>query len=107
MLGSSTFMLRKKMILKKFKDCEAVSEESAKTLEEAGVFNPNAFPKVTEDLVKQKKLVKTKAEKYYLNNKIVKLQFSKKVELKYATGFGGFWDGLKSSFQFYYSINKF
>lgn len=66
MLNTPVFMLRRKMILKKFKDCGAISEERAKTLEEAGVFNPNAFPKITEDLVKQNKLVKTKSQKYYL-----------------------------------------
>ena len=68
MLGSPEFMLRQKMILKKFEDCGAVSEESAKTLEEAGVFYSNAFPKITEDLVNKKKLIKTRSEKYYLNS---------------------------------------
>ena len=51
MFGSPAFMFRQKMILKKFKDCGAISEESAKTLEEAGVFNPDAFSNITEDLV--------------------------------------------------------
>lgn len=60
------FLLRQKMILKKLKDCGAISEESAKTLEEAGVFNPKAFPKATEDLVNKKKLAKAQAQKYYL-----------------------------------------
>ena len=60
-------LLRKKMILKKFKECGATSAESAKTLEEAGVFNPNAFSKVTENLVKQNILVETQSGKYYLN----------------------------------------
>ena len=67
MLNSPVFMLRKKMILKKFRDCGAISEETAKTLEEVGVFNPNVFPKVTEDLVKQNKLVRIKDNRYYLN----------------------------------------
>ena len=60
-------LLRKKMILKKFKECGATSAESAKTLEEAGVFNPNAFSKVTENLVKHNILVETQSGKYYLN----------------------------------------
>lgn len=68
MLGSPAFTLRQKMILKKLKECGAVSEKNAKTLEEAGIFYPNAFPKVTEDLINKKKLVKTKFQKYYLNN---------------------------------------
>lgn len=66
MLGLPTFKLRQKLILEKLKECGAVSEESAKTLEEAGVINPNAFPKITEDLVNKKKLVKTESQKYYL-----------------------------------------
>ena len=66
MLGLPVFRLRQKLILEKLKECGAVSEESAKTLEEAGVINPNAFPKITEDLVNKKKLVKTESQKYYL-----------------------------------------
>ena len=66
MFGSPAFMLRQKMILQKFRDCGAISEGSAKTLEEAGVFNSNAFPKVTEDLLSKKKLVRTESQKYYL-----------------------------------------
>lgn len=75
MLGSPAFMLRQEIILKKFKDCGAISEESSKTLEEAGVFNPNAFLKVTEDLINKKKLVKTKFQKYYLNNEVINVPF--------------------------------
>lgn len=60
-------LLRKRIILRKLRKCGAISEESAKTLEEAGVFNPNAFPKVTENLVKQNILVRTNSGKYYLN----------------------------------------
>lgn len=41
------------------------SEQTAKTLEEAGVFNSNAFSSLTDNLVKQRILVKIK--KYYLN----------------------------------------
>lgn len=66
MFGSPAFMLRQKMIMQKFRDYRAISEENAKTLEEVGVFNPNAFPKVTEDLVNKKKLVRTESQKYYL-----------------------------------------
>ena len=59
-------LLRQKLILKKLRSCGAVSEESAKTLKEAGVFNPDAFPRVLEDLIEKKKLVRTEAQKYYL-----------------------------------------
>ena len=61
-------LLRKKIIIKKLRRCGALSKESAKTLEEAGVFNPNAFPKVTEYMVEQNILVRTKSGKYYLVN---------------------------------------
>lgn len=60
-------LLRKKVIIKKLQQSAAISEATAKTLEEAGVFNPNAFPKVTEKLVKDKVLVRIKDNKYYLN----------------------------------------
>lgn len=61
-------MLRKKVIIKKLLKSGAISEESAKTLQEAGVFNPNAFPRITERMVEQKILAKTKTGKYYLVN---------------------------------------
>lgn len=62
------FLLRKKLIIKKLQQSGAVSEATAKTLEEAGVFNPNAFPRVTERLVEQNILAKTITGKYYLVN---------------------------------------
>ena len=60
-------LLGRKMIINKLQQIGAISEETAKTLEEAGVFNPNAFPKVNEKLIKDKLLVRTKDNKYYLN----------------------------------------
>lgn len=60
-------LLRRKMIIKKLRQNGAISEETAKTLEEAGVFNPNAFPKMNEKLVKDNVLVETRDNKYYLN----------------------------------------
>lgn len=45
----------------------SISENNAKTLAEAGILYPNAFPKVTEDLEMQKILIRTKDKKYYLN----------------------------------------
>ena len=59
-------LMRRKMIINKLQQNGAISEETAKTLEEIKVMNPNAFPKVTEQLVKDKILVKTKDNKYYL-----------------------------------------
>lgn len=61
-------LLRRKIIIKKLSRCGAFTEEDAKTLAEAGVFNPHAFPKVTEDLVRENKIIKTKSMKYYINN---------------------------------------
>ena len=61
-------LLRRKVIIKKLQQSGAISEESAKTLEEAGVFNPNAFPRITEDMVKRNILAKTNTGKYYLVN---------------------------------------
>ena len=66
MFGSPSFMLRQKMILQKLRECQAVSKENAKTLEDVGVFNPNAFPKVTEDLVDKGKLIRTESQKFYV-----------------------------------------
>ena len=60
-------LIRKKLIIKKLTECNAFSEENAKTFSEAGIINPNGFNKVTEKLIKQKILVKTKDGKYYLN----------------------------------------
>ena len=66
MFAIPVLLLRQKLILKKLRECQAVSEESAKTLEEVGVFNPDAFPRVLEDLVDKRKVVRTKSQKYYL-----------------------------------------
>ncbi len=66
MITMPALLLRKKRIVKKLQESGAFSETTAKTLQEAGVFNPDAFPKITEELVKEKVLVKTKDNKYYL-----------------------------------------
>ena len=66
MFAVPVLLLRQKLILKKLRSCGAVSENSAKTLKEAGVFNPDAFPRVLEDLVDKKKVVRTNSQKYHL-----------------------------------------
>ncbi len=66
MITMPALLLRRKRIIKKLQESGAFSEKTAKTLQEAGVFNPDAFPKMTEELVKEKVLVKTKDNKYYL-----------------------------------------
>ena len=42
--------------MKKLRECGATSPETAKTLSEAGVINPNGFKLITERLVKPGKL---------------------------------------------------
>ena len=60
-------LIRKKLIIKKLTECNAFSQETAKTFSEAGILNPYGFNKITERLIKQKILVRTKDGKYYLN----------------------------------------
>ena len=60
-------LIRKNFIIKKLTECNAFSEETAKTFTEAGIINPNGFKKINEIMIKQKILVKTKDGKYYLN----------------------------------------
>jgi len=60
-------LIRKKIIIKKLTKNNAISEENAKTLAEAGIINPNGFKKVTEKMIEQQALIKTKEGKYYLN----------------------------------------
>lgn len=60
-------LIRKKMIIKKLTRCGAFSEESAVSFEQAGVFNPNAFQRLTKRMVKMNILTQTKDGKYYLN----------------------------------------
>ncbi len=38
-------LIRKKLIIKKLTECNAFSEETAKTFSEAGIINPNGFNK--------------------------------------------------------------
>lgn len=59
-------LMRKKHIIKKLQQCGATSEATAKTLSDTGVFNPNAFTRFTEQLVKERFLGKTDDVRYYL-----------------------------------------
>ena len=59
-------LIRKKLIIKKLTECGAFSEETSKSFSEAGIINPNGFKKITEKLIKQNILVKTKDDKYYI-----------------------------------------
>ena len=59
-------LIRKNLILKRLKECGAVSEDTAKTLAEANVLNPNGFRPVTNRMVEQGVLGKTSDGKYYV-----------------------------------------
>ena len=61
------YLLRKKLIIKKLSQCGAYSEETAKTLSDAGVGKPDRFKIINDKLEKQKILVRTKDNRYYLN----------------------------------------
>lgn len=57
---------RRGMILNRLRKCGAVSEETAKTLAEAGVPNPNGLSRYTERLVQKGVIKKTADGRYYL-----------------------------------------
>lgn len=59
-------LMRRNVIIKRLKECGANSSETAKTLAEAGVFNPNAFSRFTEKLVEQGVIHRTTDGKYYV-----------------------------------------
>lgn len=59
-------LIRKNTIVKHLRDCGAVSAETAKSLAEAGVINPNGFKRITERLVWTGVIKRTSDGKYYL-----------------------------------------
>ena len=59
-------LIRRNVILKKLKACGATSAETAKTLAEAGVINPNGFKRITDKLVETNVIHKTADEKFYI-----------------------------------------
>ena len=63
---SSAFALRRKLITDALEKCGARTPETAKTLAEAGVENPDLFEEYTEKLVLYEVLRKTPEGKYYL-----------------------------------------
>lgn len=58
-------LIRKSVIMKRLKACGAVSEETARTLAEAGVINPDAFRRITDRLVKTGSIHRTSDGRYY------------------------------------------
>ena len=66
---SNIFALRKKMILEGLAKAGAWSPETAKTLAEAGLKNPDLFMEYTQKLVLLGILRRTSDGKYYLPGK--------------------------------------
>lgn len=61
-------LIRKRMIIKKLSQSNALSPGTAVTFAEAGVINPNAFRPVTRMLVKQGRIIEVEnTGRYYLN----------------------------------------
>ena len=58
-------VIRRNHIIDRLRICHAFSKESALTLREAGVINPDGFKRITELLCRRGILIKT-GEKYYL-----------------------------------------
>ena len=63
---SSVFALRKKMILDALVKAGAKTKETAKTLKDAGVENPDSFGEYTEKLVRMGLLGKTKDGRFFV-----------------------------------------
>ncbi len=59
-------LIRKNLIINKLTKCGAFSPETAKTLDQAGVFNPHAFGRITDKLVQKGAIHQTPDGKYYL-----------------------------------------
>ncbi len=59
-------LIRRNVIIKKLKACGATSQETAKTLAEAGVINPSGFQRMTDKLVETKIIHQTADGKYYI-----------------------------------------
>ncbi|MBQ8624797.1 MAG: hypothetical protein IJ419_01325 [Agathobacter sp.] len=69
MIYLNPVVLRRAMIIKRLKKANAISEDTAKTLEEVGVKNPTKMPKVTAVMVKQNVLGMTEDGRYWLKPK--------------------------------------
>ncbi|MCH5195294.1 MAG: hypothetical protein J1F28_01185 [Oscillospiraceae bacterium] len=63
-------LLRRKIIVDKLTECNAFSEESAVTLQTAGVFNPNGFKRFNRFLVYKGVLGVTSDGRYYLKQSV-------------------------------------
>ena len=59
-------LIRRNVIVNSLRACGATTEETAKTLAEAGVINPNGFKRITERLVKTGEIHRTSDGRYYV-----------------------------------------
>ena len=59
-------LIRRNIILKSLKNCGATSEQTARTLTDAGVVHPNGFKRITEMLVRRGMIHKTPDGRYYV-----------------------------------------
>jgi hypothetical protein len=64
--AAAALTMRKKLIINGLKKCGATTPETAKSLEEAGIVNPDSFAEFTKSLVQRGVLGKTKEGKYWL-----------------------------------------
>lgn len=60
-------LVRRKRIINRLLDAGAVSPDKAVTLSEAGIFYPDAFPRVTRRLEEQGVIVPAPNGRYWLN----------------------------------------
>ena len=65
--ASAAMALRKKIITDALRSSGATTQETAKTLAEAGVENPELFPEYTEQLVDFELIHKTADGKYWVD----------------------------------------
>ena len=59
-------VIRRNLIVRKLRECGAVSPETAKTLREVGVINPDGMWRFTERLVKKRIIKRTDDGRYYI-----------------------------------------
>ena len=65
-MGVPPVLLLRRKIIKRLTECNAFSAETAVTLREAGVFNPNVFKRLNTILINRGILGKTSDGQYYL-----------------------------------------
>lgn len=58
-------LIRRNYVIRKLRECGAVSPQTAVTFQEAGIFNPNGFQGVTWRMVKRGMLAQV-GEKFYV-----------------------------------------